>query len=152
MSSPLPERYQRYAAPTGQRPVYPAAVELYGEREAVVYVPNAYGEMVPMLKSQAPAPMQPMPPRDLTPQPLIDPVAARMFGGGAGAGLAGAGVGWGVGQAAAGIATFGGSSAVLVIALLLLASKLGRGGSYREGDTYNVTNVNRWWGKSSTRI
>jgi hypothetical protein len=153
MSSPLPERYQRYAAPDGQRPTYPAAVELYGESDPIVYVPNAYGEMVPMRKSQAPALMQPMQPRDLTPQPLIDPVAARMFGGGLGAGAAGAGVGWGFGQAAAGIAAFGGSSAVLVIALLLLASKVGRGGSYREGDTYiDVTNVNRWWGKSSTRL
>jgi hypothetical protein len=151
MSSPLPERYQRYAAPSGQRnpQTYDSLVELRAERDPIVWVPSAYGEMVPMRKSQAPEAVQPAPPRDLTPQPLIDPIAARLCGAGVGAGAAGAGIGWGFGQAAAGIAAFSGSSAVLVLALLLLATRFG---GKHGGDTYNVTNINRWWGRSSTRL
>ncbi|MEU6990361.1 hypothetical protein ABZ953_06820 [Streptomyces sp. NPDC046465] len=151
MTSPLPQRYQRYAAPAGQRPVYPAAVELHGEREAVVWVPSAErpGEMVAIPKSYYVQPEPAGPPRDLTPQPLLDRQAQRMVGGGIGAGAAGAGVGWGFGQAAAGIATFGGSSAALVLLLLLLAARIG---GRRSGDTITVYNHTSWWGRSSTRI
>lgn len=151
--SALPEQYRKYAAPTGQHPIH-GEIELYDEQDPVVYVRSADNpNMSVAVRRSDLQPMARPEPRDLTPQPLIDPLAQRMVGGGLGAGAAGAGLGWGFGQAAAGIAAFGGSSALLVLALLLLASKLGRGGSYREGDTYiDVTNINRWWGKSSTQI
>lgn len=123
--SALPEQYQRYA-PTGQRPIHPADIVLYDDRDPVVYVPDAYGHMVPMRKSQAPVPMQPTPPRDLTPQPLIDPLAQRMAGGGIGAGAAGAGIGWGIGQAAAGIAAIGGTTALVAMLALFLLARAGR--------------------------
>lgn len=153
MNSPLPERYQRYAAPAGQRPTYPATIELYDEHDPVVYVPNAYGDMVPMRKSQAPAPVQPVAPRDLTPQPLFDPLAQRMAGAGVGAGAAGAGAGWGFGQAAAGIATISGSTAVIVMLALYLAAKfLGGGGTERIQIRNEVHNHNSWWGHSSTEL
>lgn len=124
-------------------------VELYGERPAVVWVPDAYGQMVPMRKDQAPAPMQPMTPRDLTPLPLVDPVAQRVVAGGIGAGAAGAGVGWGIGQAFAGIAAFGGVTSLAVIAALLLVARLGASRTQIHNETH-VTNTNKWFGKSNT--
>jgi hypothetical protein len=123
-------------------------VELYGERPAVVWVPDAYGQMVPMPKDQVHA-MQPMPARDLTPQPLIDPRAQLVLAGGVGAGTAGAGIGWGVGQAFAGIAAFGGISSLAVIAALLLLARLG-GGRTTVNNTTTVHNTNRWLGRSTT--
>ncbi|MFG2552168.1 hypothetical protein [Streptomyces sp. NPDC048581] len=100
-----------------------AAVELYGEREAVVWVPDAYGRMVPMPKHLAPAPM-PMPePRDLTPLPLLDPVAQRFIGAGIGGGALSAGVGYGVGEIISAAAGFG-SGAAMWIALIVLALRM----------------------------
>ncbi|MFI9618118.1 hypothetical protein OG337_28940 [[Kitasatospora] papulosa] len=152
----LPEPYQQHAQVGQSLSTYtqPAHVELYGEREPIVYVPNAYGEMVPMRKSQAPGPMAAMQPRDLTPLPLIDPLAARMAGAGIGAGAAGAGVGWGIGQAFAGIATMGGAAGIAAIALLLLATKvpaLGRGGATTSHHT-EVHNHVRGFGRSTTNL
>lgn len=152
MTSPLPERYQRYAAPAGQRPVYPASVELAGEREASVWVPSAErpGEMVAIPKSCYVQGVQATPPRDLAPQPLIDPLAQRMAGAGIGAGSAGAGVGWGFGQAAAGIATIGGTTAIVAMLALYLAAKFIGGGAVHIHN--EVHNHNKWWGRSSTRL
>lgn len=116
--SALPERYQRFAHPEG-RPVHPAAVELRAEHDPIVYVPDAYGQMVPMRKSQAPAPIQQAPARDLAPQPLLDPIAQRMIGGG----VLGAGVGWGAAQLLSAIA--GAGTGLLAFALLLLAARMG---------------------------
>lgn len=155
--SALPERYQRYAQ-TGQRPVQTVAlfqsqpVELYDERDPVVWIPGAYGEMVPVRKSQAPATIQAAPVRDLTPQPLFDPAAQRMVGAGIGTGIAGAGLGWGLGQAAAGIAALGSSSAVVVmLALWLLAKAGGRGGSYTRIE--NHTHVQqKWFGRNTNNL
>src|SRR5690606_22244624 len=72
----------------------PAAVELAAERGPVVWVPDAYGRMVPMPKHLAPPPMVRPEPRDLTPLPLLDPVAQRFIGAGIGGGALAAGVGW----------------------------------------------------------
>lgn len=44
-----------------------AAMDFYGARQPVVWVPDAYGRMVPMPKHLAPAPAAPAQPRDLTP-------------------------------------------------------------------------------------
>jgi hypothetical protein len=145
--SALPEQYQRFAPP-GPRPLH-GDVELYDEHDPVVWVPSAYGEMVPMRKSQAPAAVQPMPPRDLTPQPLFDPLAQRMLGGGIGAGAAGAGVGWGIGQAAAGIATIGGTTAVLAMLALWLLAKAGRSTVHVRQEVHNH---NRGFGRSTTNL
>jgi hypothetical protein len=146
--SALPEQYQRFAPP-GPRPIHPHTVELYDENDPVVWVPSAYGEMVPMRKSQAPAPMQAAAPRDLTPQPLFDPLAQRMVGAGFGAGAAGAGIGWGVGQAAAGIAAISGTTAVVVLLALWLFARVGRP-SVEVRQT--VHNHNRGFGRSTTNL
>ncbi|MDQ0792004.1 hypothetical protein [Streptomyces sp. B1I3] len=151
----LPEPYQQHA-PVGQpQPGYtrPANVELYAERPPIAYVPDPYnpGTSIAIdarLIQPATAPQ----PRDLTPQPLIDPRAQLVFAGGAAAGMTGAGVGWGIGQAAAGIAAIGSSSAVIAIALLLLAAKLPN--AARRGNTTNIHNETHnhtsWWSHSST--
>lgn len=145
--SGLPERYQRYAQ-LGQQPVQPAEIELHGERDPIVWTTDAYGQPVQMLRSQLPVMVRPEP-RDLTPQPLIDPIAARMAGAGIGVGTAGAGVGWGIGQAASGIAAMGGVAAVVaMLALWLLArSAGGRGGTRIE-----VHNHASWFGRNTTNL
>jgi hypothetical protein len=146
--SALPEQYQRFAQP-GPRPIHPHTVELYDENDPVVWVPSAYGEMVPMRKSQAPAPVQAAAPRDLSPQPLFDPLAQRMVGAGFGAGAAGAGIGWGVGQAAAGIAAISGTTAVVVMLAFWLLARVGRP-SVEVRQT--VHNHNRGFGRSTTNL
>ncbi|MER5916439.1 hypothetical protein ABT124_40135 [Streptomyces sp. NPDC001982] len=93
----------------------------------------------------------PTPPRDLTPQPLIDPLAQRIAATGVGAGAAG----WGGGQLLMGAsqlisALAGVGSAAFAIALLLLAAKVSGAGQSRK--TVNITNNNRWGGRSSTRV
>ncbi|WP_405408729.1 hypothetical protein OIE90_15765 [Streptomyces cellulosae] len=111
--------------PTPLEPYAPAsaAVELAAERGPVVWVPDAYGRMVPMPKHLAPPPM-PMPePRDLTPLPLLDPIAQRFVGAGIGAGALAAGVGWGVGEVINAVAGFT-SGAAMWIALAALAWRM----------------------------
>jgi hypothetical protein len=117
----------------------PAAVELAAERGPVVWVPDAYGRMVPMPKHLAPPPT-PMPqPRDLTPLPLLDPIAQRFVGAGIGGGALAAGVGWGVGEAINAAAGFT-SGAAMWIALAVLAWRMPvraiTGG--RNGSTVNI--------------
>ncbi|MFG3145306.1 hypothetical protein [Streptomyces sp. NPDC048243] len=116
----------------------PAAVELAAERGPVVWVPDAYGRMVPMPKHLAPAPLLAPEPRDLTPLPLLDPIAQRFMGAGLGGGALAAGVGYGVGEivsAAAGIS--GGALvwvAVIALALRAPASAITSG----KGSTVNI--------------
>jgi hypothetical protein len=143
--SALPERYQRYAQPTGQRPVHPADVVLASERPAVAWVPSAENPsvMVPVLKEY----VQPMPmpvPRDLTPQPVLDPLAQRMLAGGVGVGAAGAGVGFGLNQLAAGVAMMGTSGLAILAALLLAAGGM-RGRSVVNVRNEAHTHVHQKW-------
>lgn len=145
--SALPERYQRYAQP-GPRPVH-GEVELQAERDPIVWVPDAYGEMVPMRRSHAPVLPAATPPRDLTPQPVLDPLAQRMAAAGVGAGAAGAGVGWGIGQAAAGVASIGGSTAVVAMLVLWL---LARASQPSVQVRQTVHNHARWFGKNTTNL
>lgn len=77
----LPEQYRRYA----EQPLT-GTVQLSSEREAAVWVPGAYGGMVAVRKSQAPAQVERTPVRDLTPQPLFDPTAQRLLAAGVGGG------------------------------------------------------------------
>ncbi|MGW0337681.1 hypothetical protein ACWD0J_38740 [Streptomyces sp. NPDC003011] len=101
----------------------PAAVELAAERGPVVWVPDAYGRMVPMPKHLAP-PSMPMPePRDLTPLPLVDPIAQRFLGAGLGGGALAAGVGYGIGEVINAAAGFT-SGAAMWIALAVLAWRM----------------------------
>lgn len=144
--SALPEQYQRYAH---QPVVQPSEVELYDDRDPVVWIPGAYGEMVPVRKSQAPAPVPASPARDLAPQSLIDPLAQRLLAGGLGVGAAGAGLGFGLGQLAAGIALMGTSGLALLVGLLLAAGM--RGGSVTHV-RQEVHNHARWFGKTNTNL
>jgi len=100
-----------------------AEVELYGERQPVVWVPDAYGRMVPMPKHLAPPPMVRSEPRDLSPLPLLDPIAQRLIGAGIGGGALSAGAGYGIGQIISAAAGFG-SGAAMWIALLVLALRM----------------------------
>lgn len=119
-------------------------VETYGERQTVVYVPGPYGQMVPVLKDHLPAPHPAPAPRDLSPQPLIDPMAQRMAAGGILAAGVGAGA-WFLFSALAGAAL-----SIAALAALILACKLPTAGRSRAGDTYITNNQNSWWGHSST--
>ncbi|MFD9466748.1 hypothetical protein [Streptomyces sp. NPDC060027] len=116
----------------------PAAVELAAERGPVVWVPDAYGRLVPMAKHLAPAPVLAPEPRDLSPLPLLDPVAQRLFGAGLGGGALSAGVGYGIGEiinAAAGL----GTGTVMWIALAVLAWRTpARSISGGRGSTVNI--------------
>ncbi|WP_328438553.1 hypothetical protein OHA71_17960 [Streptomyces sp. NBC_00444] len=98
----------------------PAAVELAAERGPVVWVPDAYGRMVPMPKHLAPPPVLATEPRDLTPLPLLDPIAQRFIGAGIGGGALAAGVGWAIGEVINAAAGFS-SGAAMWIALAVLA-------------------------------
>lgn len=146
--SALPEQYQRYAHP-GQRPLH-GAVELYEETDPIVHVADPYNPNRSIaVRRSALVPATPTPPRDLTPQPLFDPIAQRMAGAGIGAGTAGAGVGWGIGQAAAGIATIGGATAVVVMLALWL---LARGGRPSVQVRQEVHMHAKWFGRNTTNL
>ncbi|WP_098899404.1 hypothetical protein [Streptomyces sp. st77] len=140
--------------PHYQMPVT-GTVQLHDESDPVVWVPDAYGRMIPMRRSAAPAPMQPMPPRDLTPQPLLDPRAQMIAAGG----VLAAGTGWGIGQALAPLAGIGAGGLMwLAIALVgwKLAPSLMGGGRTVERHTHehhtHVTNKNRGFGRSTTHV
>lgn len=164
MSHPLEPRPYTPAAPLAQpydTPLAPAPlsgpVELYGERrssEPVVYVPDAYGRMVPVLRSQADALIAVVPatqPRDLTPQPLIDSRAQLVLAAGAGTGAAAAGVGYGLGQVLAPLTAITTSGSLWAVALIAVLAGAGRRAA-RGGDTYITHNHNhaRWFGKAGS--
>ncbi|MFJ4084928.1 hypothetical protein ACIP2Z_39045 [Streptomyces iakyrus] len=141
----------KHVIPAGAQQPVVGFVELGDVHDPIVHVQDPYDRNKSvMVRRSALQPTAPTPPRDLTPQPLIDPLAARMFGGGVGGGV----LGWGAGQFLAGAsqlvsAMSGVGSAAAAIALLLLAWKMTP--SSRAGKTVNITNNNRWGGRSSTR-
>lgn len=146
--STLPEPYQQTPVVHPAAVYQPAPLDLrHVDRPAIVYIPNAYGEMVPMLRDLAPAPMERTPPRDLSPQPLIDPRAQVLAAGGVFA----AGAGWGIGQALSALAGIG-SGALMWLAIAIVAAKMapavGRTSTVTNNTT--ITNTNRWFGKSTT--
>jgi len=147
--SALPEQYQRYAQ-LGQPAVQQHAVELYEDRDPVVWVPGAYGEMVPMRRSQLPdAPVRPEP-RDLTPQPLFDPIAQRCIGAGVGGGV----LLWGGGTFLAGAGQFvsGLSGVGALLFFLALAGARAVVGGRRAGTHIEVHNHVRGFGRSNTTL
>ncbi|SDE83720.1 hypothetical protein [Streptomyces griseoaurantiacus] len=116
----------------------PSAVELAAERGPVVWVPDAYGRMVPMPKHLAPLPMERPEPRDLTPLPLLDPIAQRFIGAGIGGGALSAGVGYGIGEVINAVVGFS-SGAAMWIALAVLAWRTPvRAISGGRGSTVNI--------------
>ncbi|MEU1592819.1 hypothetical protein ABZ468_08135 [Streptomyces sp. NPDC005708] len=130
-------------------------VELYDDNDPIVHVPDPYdrNKFVEVRRSSL-QPTMPTPPRDLTPLPLIDPLAQRLVGGGV-LGVGAGAAGWGAGQLLMGAsqlisAVAGVGSAAFAIALLILAAKMTGGGQSRT--TVNITNNNRWWGRSTTRL
>ncbi|MFF7748791.1 hypothetical protein ACFZCP_05950 [Streptomyces sp. NPDC007971] len=141
MNHPL-EPYQPPAQDMVLEPVpyaMPAAVELSAERGPVVWVPDAYGRMVPMPKHLAPPPM-PMPqPRDLTPLPLLDPLAQRITAAGIGGGTLAAGIGYGAGEVINAATGFGSGVlfwlGVIVLALRIPTRAITSGG---DGTTVNI--------------
>ncbi|MDX2954586.1 hypothetical protein [Streptomyces caniscabiei] len=146
----LPEHYQRYAQPAGQRVLQPREIELHDEHDPIVHVPDPYdpNRSVEVRRSALQPTVRPEP-RDLTPQPLFDPLAQRMAGAGVGAGAAGAGIGWGVGQAAAGIAAIGGTTAVVVMLALWLLARAGRPSVHVRQEVHNHA---RWFGRNTTNL
>jgi hypothetical protein len=120
----LPEHYQRYAQPAAM--AWPAQAELYDEADPIVHVPDPYDPQRSVaVRRSSLQPVAPTTPRDLTPVPLLDPLAQRLVAGGIGVGAAGAGVGFGLGQLAAGIALMGTSGLAILVGLLLAARMLG---------------------------
>ncbi|MFE4613732.1 hypothetical protein ACFRK5_36130 [Streptomyces niveus] len=131
-------------------------VQLHDERqepaEAVVWVPDAYGRMMPVSRSQADALLATVPvtaPRDLTPQPLVDSRAQVVLAAGVGTGAAAAGVGYGLGQVLAPLAAIGSSGVLWALAFLAVLGTATRRGSQTTNTTY-VTNNARWWGRTTT--
>ncbi|MET9899801.1 hypothetical protein [Streptomyces sp. NPDC006446] len=116
----------------------PAAVELAAERGPVVWVPDAYGRLVPMAKHLAPAPMIRPEPRDLTPLPLLDPIAQRFMGAGLGGGALAAGIGYGVGEVVSAAAGISGGALVWVAVVVLALRAPARAITSGKGSTVNI--------------
>lgn len=146
--SALPERYQRYAQ-HGQPTIRHGEIELHADRDPVVYVPDAYGQMVPMRRSQMPVYEQPAAPRDLTPQPLFDPLAQRMIGGGVGGGV----LLWGGGKFLVGLgdALSALSGSGLLLLFLALAGVRAFGGG-RRGSTHIEVHQHARFGKNQVTM
>lgn len=144
---PVSEPYQRYAHPPV---VTPAEVELSTERPPIAWVADPHNPSrsvaIDARLIQRP---EPAPPRDLTPQPLLDPLAQRLLAGGLGVGAAGAGVGFGLGQLAAGLALMGSSGLALLVGLLLAASMRGGRVTHVRQEVHNHA---KWFGRTETRL
>ncbi|MER7690682.1 hypothetical protein [Streptomyces sp. NPDC097610] len=110
----------------------------YAERQPVVWVPDAYGRMVPMPKHLAPAPVLAPEPRDLTPLPLLDPIAQRLMGAGIGGGALSAGVGYGVGEVINAAAGISGGALVWVAVIVLALRTPARAITSGKGSTVNI--------------
>ncbi|MGW6310191.1 hypothetical protein ACWFRQ_38250 [Streptomyces niveus] len=157
MNQHLPTSYTYAPAeyPTGVP--LTGAVQLHGERqeptEAVVYVPDAYGRMMPVSRTQADALLATVSataPRDLTPLPLVDSRAQLVLAAGVGTGAAAAGVGYGLGQVLAPLVAIASSGGLWALALLAVLGTAGRRGASQTTNTTYVTNETRWWGKTTT--
>ncbi|MFJ8594855.1 hypothetical protein [Streptomyces sp. NPDC093598] len=149
--SALPERYRPYANQAAGQPHQPTAIyqpqpiDRYEERPPIAWVADPYNPARSVaVDARLIQRSEPAPPRDLTPQPLLDPVAQRWLGAGVGVGAAGAGVGWGLGQLAAGIALMG-TAGVAILAGLLLAAASMRGRSITNIHNEAHTHVTQKW-------
>lgn len=166
MTMPTPYRPTEHPLAAQQSPVEGQIVP--ADSGPMVWAAQPGGGWVVTPRSAIPAhllPPEPTPPRDLSPQPIIDPRAQVLAAGGVGVGVAG----WGLGQLLTAMAGMG-AAAVGALALLILAVRMpGRrgadaGGQQQaqqtspRGDVYNitnhttVTNTNRWGGRSTTNL
>ena len=149
--SALPEQYQRYAQPIGQRPVQPAEIQLYDETDPIVLVADPYDRNKSVaVRRSALQPAQATPPRDLAPQPLLDPLAQRFIGAGVGGGV----LLWGGGQFLVGlgqvVSALSGVGALLFF-LALAGARTVLGG--RRGGTHiEVHNHARGFGRNHTHL
>lgn len=155
----LPEPYrpteagQRHPMPgwPTEPAVIPAAVELYGERIPVTWVQSAVNPSQSVaIDARLLQPYQPTQARDLSPQPLLDPIAARMGCAGIGGGAFAAGVGWGAAQVLSAAASS--ITGLAVLAAILVAARITSGGRGSTHITQTVHHHNRWWGKSTTNL
>ncbi|WP_431784858.1 hypothetical protein [Streptomyces chumphonensis] len=161
MSHPLHPHPTTAPAAVPAVPGWPAAtapltgpVELAADRppaaaEAVVWVPGAQGQMVPVTRETADVLLSAVPAtpaRDLTPPPLLDARAQRLLAAGVGTGAAAAGAGWGLGQVIAPLAALTGSGLLWAVCLAAVALAARRP---RTTTTY-VTNTASWWGRTTT--
>ncbi|MFF0408683.1 hypothetical protein [[Kitasatospora] papulosa] len=126
--------------------------EVQEHHEPVVWVPDAYGRMVPVSRTQADAMRALVPataPRDLTPQPLIDSRAQVVLAAGLGTGAAAAGVGYGLGQVIAPLAAIASSGGLWALAFLAVVGTAAR--RVPSSSTSYVTHnhvTTRWWAKT----
>lgn len=127
------------------REQYGALVSAEG-RQPMVWIPGPGGDWMAVPKDQVPmfAPPTPQPLPVEAPRRGMDPMAQRMLAGG----VLAAGVGVG------GFFVFSALAAMLpgLVVLAVVAFLCVGGGKQRGGDTIHVTNINRWWGRSTTRI
>ncbi|WP_406156945.1 hypothetical protein [Streptomyces canus] len=147
----VPERYQRYAQPVGHLPVQPAEIQLYDEADPIVHVPDPYNPNGSIaVRRSALHPATPTPPRDLTPQPLLDPTAQRYVGAGIGGGV----LLWGGGQFLIGaghlISSLSGVGALLFF-LMLAGARTVLGGR-QAGTRIEVHNHARGFGRNTTNL
>lgn len=134
------------------------AVQLRGEQTGtVVYVPAPDGRMVAVLREHLPTTPAIYQPRDLTPQPILDPRAQRLAAGGLLAGGLGYGGGQlllGVGQAVSALAGVG--TVVMWAAVAVVASRIAPaltgGRATVHHHTTNITTHTRWWGSTTTHV
>jgi hypothetical protein len=153
----LPDR--RPATTTGQPTIHQPQpltgnIELYTERPPIAYVQDPLDPQRSVAidaRLLTPAVYQP---RDLTPQPVLDPVAQRMLGAGIGGGALAAGVGWGFAEAAG---VFAGMSTGTILWALLLAGAIRTLPALvaRRPRIHNETHVHnetRWLGRSTTNV
>ncbi|WP_228981224.1 hypothetical protein [Streptomyces sp. DH12] len=140
---------QRPTAPVGQPTPAPGPFGPAHHDGPLVYVPDPTH---PNLSIPVPRELVPMTtptaPRDLTPQPLLDPTAQRMLAAGLGAGTAAAGIGWGAAQVISAAAA--GATGLIVLALLLLAARLTTPRATHIEQ--HVTNHVRGLGRATTHI
>jgi hypothetical protein len=91
-----------------------------------------------MPKHLAPAPVLAPEPRDLTPLPLLDPIAQRLAGAGIGGGALAAGVGYGVGEVINAAAGISGGALVWVAVIVLALRTPARAITSGKGSTVNI--------------
>ncbi|MFD7922524.1 hypothetical protein ACFV3R_25270 [Streptomyces sp. NPDC059740] len=123
------------------------ALDHTGQREPVIYIPDAYGRMVPMPKSHFTAVPAAAPAPAPAPRTGVDPRAQILLA----TGPAAAGIGWGVGEAVNAASGVGTGTALVLAAAVLAAKVFGR---KTINHVVNTTTVNAnvsasWWGKAS---
>ncbi|MEV8474846.1 hypothetical protein [Streptomyces sp. NPDC051173] len=136
--------YQQAALPAVRRqlaPYQPAPLPVPMEDRRVVGYTQHGGLMIPVFEAHAEPVVYRS--RDLTPRPVIDPLAQRLVG----AGACAAGVGWGLSEVINAAAA--GGAGLAFLALLLLAAQFRGGTTVTHNVTKNITNHTSWWGKSS---